>query len=60
MGLLRHADFVAALAEKVTSAQQACAEIDNGQFSLDWGTMTRVDLDGDLAPDWVLDDSGYA
>jgi hypothetical protein len=50
----------APLAGKVTAAQQECAEIDNGRFKLDWGAVTRVDLDGDLAADWVLDDSGYA
>jgi hypothetical protein len=50
----------AVLAEKVTMARQECAEIDNGRFILEWGAVTRVDLDGDLNPDWVLDDDGYA
>jgi hypothetical protein len=50
----------AALAEKVAAAEQECAQIDNGQFDLARGAVTRVDLDGDGAADWVLEDSGYA
>jgi hypothetical protein len=50
----------AALAEKVTAARQACADNGNGEFALEWGAVTRTDLDGDLQPDWVLDGSGYA
>jgi hypothetical protein len=50
----------AALAEKVTLAQQACANVENGEFALEWGAVTRADLDGDLQPDWVLDESAYA
>ena len=50
----------AALAEKVTMARQACANNENGEFALEWGAMTRTDLDGDLQPDWVLDESAYA
>jgi hypothetical protein len=53
-------ELPAALAKEVTAARQACAQIDNGQFALAWGAVTRVDLDGDLVADWVLDDSGYA
>jgi len=49
-----------ALAEKVTVARQACAEAENGEFALEWGAVTRTDLDGDLQPDWVLDESAYA
>ena len=49
-----------ALADKVTAAQHACAENDKGRFSLEWGAVTRPDLDGDLQPDWVLDESAYA
>ncbi len=50
----------AALAEKVTAARQACANNENGEFALEWGAVTRTDLDGDLHPDWVLDESAYA
>jgi len=50
----------AALAEKVTAARQACADNGNGEFTLEWGAVTRTDLDGDLQPDWVLDESAYA
>ena len=50
----------AALAEKVTEARQACADNGNGEFALEWGAVTRTDLDGDLQPDWVLDESAYA
>ncbi len=50
----------AALAEKVTMARQACANNENGEFALEWGAVTRTDLDNDLLPDWVLDESAYA
>ncbi len=50
----------AALAEKVTLARQACANVENGEFALEWGAVTRTDLDGDLSPDWVLDESAYS
>jgi hypothetical protein len=50
----------ATLAEKVTAARQACADNGNGEFALEWGAVTRTDLDGDLQPDWVLDESAYA
>jgi hypothetical protein len=49
-----------ALADKVTAARQACADNGNGEFALEWGAVTRPDLDGDLLPDWVLDESAYA
>ena len=49
-----------ALAEKVTVAREACANVDNGEFALEWGSVTRTDLDCDLHTDWVLDDSAYA
>jgi hypothetical protein len=50
----------AALAEKVTAARQACADNGNGELALEWGAVTRTDLDGDFQPDWVLDESAYA
>ena len=48
------------LAEKVEAAKKACADFENGQFALEWGAVSRVDLDGDLRPDWVLNDNGFA
>ena len=48
------------LQEKVVQAQQACSDFENGQFSLEWGAVTRVDLDGDLRPDWVLNEAFFA
>ena len=48
------------LAEKVEAAKKACADFENGQFALEWGAVSRVDLDGDLRPDWVLNDYGFA
>lgn len=54
------AGLPAALAEKVTVARQACEDFQNGEFTLEWGAVTRTDLDGDLQPDWVLDESSYA
>lgn len=50
----------APLVEKVTAARQACASFDNGQFALEWGAVARPDLDGDLHPDWVLNESGFS
>jgi hypothetical protein len=50
----------AGLAEKVAAARQACAGNGNGEFALEWGAVTRTDLDGDFQPDWVLDESAYA
>lgn len=46
--------------EKVEQAQQACFEFENGQFTLEWGAIVRVDLDGDLTPDWVLNEAFFA
>jgi len=48
------------LVAKVTTAQRSCAEFNNGEFALEWGAVVRTDLDGDLFPDWVLNESGFA
>ncbi len=48
------------LREKVDLAAQACAEFNDGQFDIAWGAVERVDLDGDLQRDWVLNESGFA
>ena len=50
----------AQLLEKVEAAQQACSDLDNGQFAVEFGAVHRVDLDGDIQPDWVLDEAGFA
>ena len=44
----------------MTAARHACEDVENGEFALEWGAVTRTDLDGDLSPDWVLDESAYA
>jgi hypothetical protein len=48
------------LQAKVELAVQACKAFDNGEFGLEWGAVEKVDLDGDLYPDWVLNESGFA
>ena len=53
-------DLPAQLQEKVNQAQQACSDFENGEFTLEWGAVARVDLDGDLRPDWVLNEASFA
>ncbi|WP_174823049.1 hypothetical protein [Ruegeria arenilitoris] len=48
------------LRAKVDLAVKACTKFNDGQFDLDWGAVERVDLDGDLHHDWVLNESGFA
>jgi hypothetical protein len=48
------------LQEKVDAAAEACAAFGNGEFKLEWGAVERVDLDGDLNRDWVLNEDGFA
>lgn len=50
----------ALLQEKVDAASEACASFEDGEFALDWSAVSRVDLDGDLEPDWVLNEAGFA
>lgn len=50
----------AQLLDKVEAAQQACADFENGKFVLELGAVSRVDLDGDIQRDWVLDEAGFA
>lgn len=47
------------LAAKVAAAADACAGFENGTFALDYGAVSRVDLDGDIARDWVVDEAGF-
>ena len=53
-------DLPPQLQEKVEAATKACAAFDNGTFLLEWGAVERVDLDGDLYRDWVLNENGFA
>jgi len=53
-------ELPAQLQEKVNLAQQACADFENGDFTMEWGSVARVDLDGDLRPDWVLNEVSFA
>ncbi len=53
-------DLPGPLADKAEAARQACADFENGTFALEFGAVHRVDLDGDLRPDWVLDEAGFA
>ncbi|MEK6249884.1 MAG: hypothetical protein N2C12_16990 [Planctomycetales bacterium] len=53
-------ELPAQLQEKVNHAQQACSDFDNGEFALEWGAVARVDLDGDMSPDWVLNEVFFA
>jgi hypothetical protein len=50
----------APLVAKVTAARTACADFNGGEFALEWGAVVRTDLDGDLYPDWVLNEMGFA
>lgn len=53
-------DIPTVLQEKIDQAEAACAEFDNGRFALEWGSIARVDLDGDGREDWVLNESKFA
>lgn len=44
---------------RVDAATAECAAFEDGTFALDWGAVVRADLDGDLQPDWVLDEFGF-
>lgn len=48
------------LQEKINLAQEAYADFENGDFAMEWGAVARVDLDGDLRPDWVLNEGSFA
>ncbi len=49
-------ELPAQLQEKINQAQQACSDFENGEFALEWGAIVRVDLHGNLRPDWVLNE----
>ena len=50
----------APLAAKIEAAEEACSGFENGTFALAWGAVERVDLDGDLVPDWVLNEAAFS
>lgn len=49
-----------ALQEKVELAAQACSDFENGEFAMEAGAIVRIDLDGDLKADWVLNEHYFA
>jgi hypothetical protein len=54
------AELPRALQAKVEAASAACADFDNGEFIMEAGAIVRTDLDSDLKPDWVLNESAFA
>ena len=44
----------------VHSAAKACTDFENGDFAMEAGAIVRVDLDGDLKADWVLNEQYFA
>lgn len=48
------------LQDKIAVAKEACADFNGGEFALEWGAIERVDLDGDLYADWVLNERAFA
>ena len=48
------------LADRVAAARQACADVNHGEFALEWGAVSRTDLDGDDRPEWVVDESAFS
>mgnify|MGYP001128645601 CR=1 FL=1 len=54
------ADLPEPLAAFVDEARMACADFEGGTLAVEWGAVRRVDLDGDLRPDWALNESGFA
>ena len=53
-------EIPAPLQEKIAAATEACASFESGTFALEWGAVSRVDLDGDLQVDWALNEAGFA
>ncbi len=50
----------AALQTKITAATEACASFEDGQFAMEPGAIVRIDLDGDLKLDWVLNEFSFS
>jgi hypothetical protein len=53
-------DLPTPLQEKINQAEQVCTDFEDGEFVLEWGAITRIDLDGDLRADWALDETSFA
>ena len=53
-------DLPGALALRMDEARDACRDFEGGTFSIEWGAVRRVDLDGDLRMDWALDEARFA
>jgi hypothetical protein len=54
------ADVPPSLAAKIDAGIAACRGFENGEFLLLAGALERVDLDGDVSPDWVLNERYFA
>lgn len=54
------ANLPEALIEKIEIAKKACSDFEDGQFAMEGGSILRVDLDGDLNSDWVLNEAGFS
>ncbi|MCU9847375.1 hypothetical protein OEZ60_05095 [Defluviimonas sp. WL0024] len=50
------ADLPPEFRDRIEAARADCAGFDNGVLSVDWGAVSRPDLDGDFKPDWALDE----
>ena len=54
------ANIPSALQTKIDAARAECASFDSGEFALEEGAVQRVDLDGDNADDWVVNEGRFA
>ena len=54
------ANMPSALQSKIDAARAECASFDSGEFALEEGAVQRVDLDGDNADDWVVNEGRFA
>lgn len=54
------ADMPSAVQAKIDAARAECANFDSGEFALEEGAVQRVDLDGDNADDWVVNEGRFA
>jgi len=54
------ADLPVKLQERIQAAAKACVDFENGELTVEPGAIVRTDLDGDLKPDWVLNEHAFA
>ena len=54
------ANMPRAIQAKIEAARAECENLDSGQFALEEGAVLRVDLDGDDADDWVVNEGRFA